>query len=270
LITYRFSEFIGILIMENQKSISKSAVATISALSVSAIVVGGGLAWMTLQNNHPIATAPSTTDYPNPVAVNPAPVSPATVDPMPIAPNPAGVTPVTPSQLPTVTTQPKIPTIAQNQENTVKIWRLDDNGKKTFLVPQDRQEPGASTANPEQRVQKSMSNLIASAGKPDGKLTTTVPVGTKLLSSRVMADGIHVDLSKEFNQVSGATSVIGRLGQVIYTATAQNPDAPVWITIEGKKLELLGDGAGIEVRQPITRQTYNQDFPINPAKSPTP
>jgi spore germination protein GerM len=255
--------------MENQKSISKSAVATISALSVSAIVVGGGLAWMTLQPNSPTANVPSTTANPNPVIVNQAPVSPATVDPMPIAPNPAGVTPVTPSQLPTVTTQPKIPTIAQNQD-TVKIWRLDDNGKKTFLVPQDRPEAGASTANPEQRVQKSMSNLIASAGKPDGKLTTTVPVGTKLLSSRVMADGIHVDLSKEFNQVSGATSVIGRLGQVIYTATAQNPDAPVWITIEGKKLELLGDGAGIEVRQPITRQTYNQDFPINPAKSPTP
>jgi spore germination protein GerM len=270
LITYRFSEFTGILIMENQKSISKSAVATISALSVSAIVVGGGLAWMTLQQNRPAANVPSPTANSNSVTVNPAaPASPATVDPMPIAPNPAGVTPVTPSQLPTVTTQPKIPAIAQNQD-TVKIWRLDDNGKKTFLVPQDRQEPGASTANPEQRVQKSMSNLIASAGKPDGKLTTTVPLGTKLLSSRVMADGIHVDLSKEFNQVSGATSVIGRLGQVIYTATAQNPDAPVWITIEGKKLELLGDGAGIEVRQPITRQTYNQDFPINPVKSPTP
>ncbi len=251
--------------MENQKSISKSLVATISALSVSAIAVGGGLAWLTLQNHQPTATAPSTTTYPHPVTVDPAQVNPATVPPMPIAPQ-VGVTPVTPSKLPTVTTQPKVPTVAQNQDG-IKIWQLDDNGKKTFLVPQDRKDPGASPANPEQRIQRSMSNLIASAGKTDGKLTSTIPVGTKLISTRVMTDGIHIDLSKEFNQVSGATSVIGRLGQVIYTATSQNPDAPVWITIEGKKLELLGDGAGIEVRQPITRQTYNQDFPINPAKS---
>jgi spore germination protein GerM len=256
--------------MENQKSISKSLVATISALSVSAIAVGGGLAWLTLQNNRPTATVPVTTTYPQPVTIDPTQVDPTTkVDPMPIAPNPTGITPVTPSQLPTVTAQPKVPTVAQNQEK-VQIWRLDDNGKKTFLTPQDGKDSIASNANPEQRVQKSMSNLLASAGKPDGKLTTTVPVGTTLLSSRVMADGIHIDLSKEFNQVSGATSVIGRLGQVIYTATAQNPDAPVWITIEGKKLELLGDGAGIEVRQPITRQTYNQDFPINPVKTTTP
>jgi spore germination protein GerM len=257
--------------MENQKSISKSVVATISALSVSAIVAGGGLAWFTLQNNRPTANVPSTTTYSNPATVDPAQVNPTeTVVPMPIAPNPTGITPVTPSQLPTVTSKPSVPAIAQNQDNTVKIWRLDDDGKKTFLVPQDTKDPETSAVKPEQRVEKSMSNLIASAGKPDGKLTTTVPVGTKLLSSKIMADGIHIDLSKEFNQVSGATSVIGRLGQVIYTATAQNPDAPVWITIEGKKLELLGDGAGIEVRQPITRQTYNQDFPINPAKLPTP
>ena len=57
--------------------------------------------------------------------------------------------------------------------------------------------------------------------------------------------------------------MIGRLGQVVYTATTENPDAPVWITVEGKKLEVLGD-VGVEIRQPITRQTYNQDFPINP------
>ncbi len=256
--------------MEEQKSISKSVVATVSALALVAIGIGGGLAWFTIQNNRPAATVPSNIPFSNPVTVNPTPISPPIVAPMPIVPNPTSVTPVTPSQLPTVITKPKTPTVAQKEENTVKIWRLDDDGKKTILVPQDLKDPEASTSNPEVRVQRSMSNLLASAGKPDGKLTSTIPVGTKLLSTRIMADGIHVDLSKEFNQVSGATSVIGRLGQVIYTATAQNPDAPVWITIEGKKLELLGDGVGVEIRQPITRQTYNQDFPINPDRSTKP
>jgi spore germination protein GerM len=256
--------------MEEQKSISKSVVATVSALALAAIGIGGGLAWFTIQNNRPDATVPSNVPFSNPVTVNSTPISPPIVAPMPIVPNQTGVVPVTPSQLPTVIAKPTTPTIAQKDDGTVKIWRLDDDGKKTFLVPQDRKDPEASTSNPEIRVQKSMSNLLASAGKPDGKLTSTIPVGTKLLSTRIMADGIHVDLSKEFNQVSGATSVIGRLGQVIYTATAQNPDAPVWITIEGKKLELLGDGVGVEIRQPITRQTYNQDFPINPDRSTKP
>ena len=255
--------------MEDRKSISKSAVATISALTVSAVAIGSGLAWFTLQNKPPVATTPTTSSNPNSVAVDSAQLTPPTVAPVPIVPNPPGVTPVTPSQLPTVITKPTNPNIAQNQDGTVKIWRLDDNGKKTFLVPQDRKDPEPKTSNPEVRVQRSMSTLLASAGKPDGKLTSTIPVGTKLLSSKILADGIHIDLSKEFTKGFGATSMIGRLGQVVYTATAQNPDAAVWITVEGKKLEVLGD-VGAEIRQPITRQSYNQDYPINPDRSTKP
>ena len=255
--------------MEDRKSISKSAVATISALTLSAVAIGSGLAWFTLQNTPPVATTPNPNSNPNPITVDPAQVSPPTVAPVPIVPNPTTTPPVTPSQLPTVNTKPTAPIIAQNQGNTVKIWRLDDNGKKTFLVPQDRKDPEPNTSNPEVRVQRSMSTLLASAGKPDGKLTSTIPVGTKLLSSKILADGIHIDLSKEFTQGFGATSMIGRIGQVVYTATTQNPDAPVWITVEGKKLEVLGD-VGAEIRQPITRQTYNQDYPINPDRSTKP
>lgn len=248
--------------MEEPKSISKSVVATISALAVSATALGGGLAWFTIQNNRPQATVPTKIDYTPPVVINPQ-VSPPAVVPMPIVPSPSVVVPTTPAQLPTVDTQTKPPAskIVQNQE-TIKIWRLDDDGKKTVLVPQESKDPGSATSDPQVRIERSMSSLLASAGKPDGQLTSTIPVGTKLLSTKIMADGIHIDLSKEFTEGFGATSMMGRLGQVVYTATSQNPDAPVWITVEGKKLEVLGD-VGVEIRQPITRQTYNQDFPID-------
>jgi spore germination protein GerM len=259
--------------MEDQKSISKSVVAKISALALAATAIGGGLALLTIQNNRPQANTPTTIiGSPNPITVDPAQVSPQTAAPMPIAPNPTAVVPPI-SKVPTVgqtTPKPTTPsTVTQKQESTVEIWRLDDDGKKTILVPQDRQDPQPTTTNPETRLNRSISTLLASAGKPDGKLTSTIPVGTKLLSAKVLADGIHVDLSKEFTQGFGATSMIGRLGQVVYTATAQNPDAPVWITVEGQKLEVLGD-VGVEVRQPITRQTYGQDFPINPGAATTP
>jgi spore germination protein GerM len=253
--------------MEEQKSISKSVVASISALAVAATVAGGGIAWFTIHNDRPQTNKPSTVTSPPAATVDPARVDPPKVTPMPIAPSSTAVVPNIPAtptlSTGTKTTKTTTPSIAQTNENNVKIWRLDDDGKKTFLVAQERKDPETTTSNPETRVQRSMSTLLASAGKPDGKLTSTIPIGTKLLSAKIQADGIHVDLSKEFTKGFGATSMIGRLGQVVYTATAQNPDAPVWITVEGKKLETLGD-VGVEIRQPITRQTYDQDFPINP------
>jgi spore germination protein GerM len=259
--------------MEEQKSISKNVVATISALAVSATVAGGGIAWLTMQNRQPQANTPSNISSPTTVTVDPAPSDQQAATPMPAVPDATTVVPsTTVPATPTVgqkTTKPTTPTVAQNQERTVNVWRIDDDGKKTFLVPEDRKIAASASTDPETRVNQSLSSLLASAGKPDGKLTTTIPVGTKLLSAKVLADGIHIDLSKEFTQSAGATSTIGRLGQVVYTATSQNPDAPVWITVEGKKLEVLGE-AGVEIRQPITRQTYNQDFPINPGTTKNP
>jgi spore germination protein GerM len=260
--------------MEEQKSVSKSVVATISALAAVAVVAGGGLAWLMSQQNNQTASNQPSQIVPS-GTVNTAPtttVSPPSVAPLPTIVNPqVGTNPTTSNPLPTVAgtkPQPSIPNIAQNNE-TVKIWRLDDDGKKTFLVPQERQVPQENSKDPDVLVKRPLSSLLASAGKPDGKLTSTIPVGTKLLSANVKPDGIHIDLSKEFTKGFGATSMIGRLGQVIYTATSQNPDAPVWISVEGKPLETLGD-VGAEIRQPITRQQYDQDFPINPSKSTAP
>ncbi len=255
--------------MENQKSVSKSVVTTtISALAVVATLTGSGVAWFMTQNsNQPSATKSSTVVSSG--ALNPTQVNPPVVEPLPATTNPPidNNSPITPTPLPTVTgtnRQPSAPNVAQNG-NTVKVWRLDDNGKKTFLVAQERQAAQAGSQDPDAAVKRPLTSLLASAGKPDGKLTSTIPVGTKLLSAKVQPDGIHIDLSKEFIQNAGATSTIGRLGQVIYTATAQNPNAPVWISVEGKPLEVLGD-VGVEIRQPITRKTYDQDFPINPGK----
>lgn len=259
--------------MEHQKSISKNVVATISAVTLAATAIGGGLAWLTISNsNRPVVTTPSKIPVTTPVALDPAKVNPQPATQIPTVPETTVTTPQTSSTTPTVgqtTTKTTTPSTIAQKDSTVKIWRLDDDGKKTILVPQEKQAAQTSETTPEAGVTRSISTLLAASGKPDGKLTSTIPVGTKLLSTKVLADGIHIDLSREFTQGFGATSMIGRLGQLVYTATAENPSAPVWITVEGKKLEVLGD-VGVEIRQPITRQTYDQDFPINPASSTTP
>lgn len=99
------------------------------------------------------------------------------------------------------------------------------------------------------------------AGPTEKEDTTTIPKGTQLLSIRVSANGIYLNLSQEFTSGGGTTSMIGRLAQVLYTATSLNPSEPVWLSVEGKPLEVLG-GEGIMVDQPLTRKAAASWFPL--------
>ena len=74
---------------------------------------------------------------------------------------------------------------------------------------------------------------------------------------------VYVDLSPEFTQGGGSASMIGRLGQVVYTATTLNPNSQVWLSVGGKLLTVLG-GEGLEIPQPITRPIFDQEFLATP------
>jgi len=113
--------------------------------------------------------------------------------------------------------------------------------------------------SPADALQVAFSNLMS--GPDSAGVATGIPEQTELLALSVEEDGVHVDLSEDFTFGGGSASMIGRLAQVVYTATTLDPDAPVWLSIKGEPLEVLG-GEGLLVRQPITRTDLETDFGV--------
>jgi spore germination protein GerM len=147
--------------------------------------------------------------------------------------------------------------VTQTVERTLPLYWVSGSGEAVKLV--SSVTPITSTGSSSNAVlQEAIKTLLA--GPPSGS-TSAIPASTTLRSLTVKNDGIHVDLSKEFTTGGGSTSMTARLGQVIYTATALDPQVPVWLSIEGKPLETLG-GEGLMVNQPITRSQFEKDFSL--------
>jgi spore germination protein GerM len=205
-----------------------------------AFVVAGGAAWLTwnFSNSTPQGTPTNTPS----VAQTFPPATPLTTPP-----TTQTAPPLSPS-----------PPIAQ----TAQVYWVKSVGDKTEFVA----IPVQLTINNKATTQQSdaSANVTAAlqqllAGPTDPDVNTTIPDGTQLRSVKIEADGVHVDLSREFTTGGGSESMKGRLGQVIFTATGLKPEQPVWIAVEGKPLEVLG-GEGLVIEQPLTRSSFQRDY----------
>jgi spore germination protein GerM len=154
------------------------------------------------------------------------------------------------------TPAPKPPTTPVAKLTGQIYWLQDRAGQLDFVV-----EPIqiAANASANEQVATLVTALLAKSGDPEQNAFTTIPPGTTLLAASVQSDGIHLDLSSGFGTGGGSASMVGRLGQVIYTASSLDPTLPVWIDVQGKPLVLLG-GEGLEVSQPMTRTDFDQSF----------
>ncbi len=93
----------------------------------------------------------------------------------------------------------------------------------------------------------------------DGEASTAIPTGTELLSLKVEGDDVYIDLSGRFTEGGGTSSMAARMGQVIYTTNTVQPDAQIWLSVDGELLDMIG-GEGLIVDQPLTEERFARDF----------
>jgi spore germination protein GerM len=163
-----------------------------------------------------------------------------------------------------ITTSSTTPSIRANsrQAQPQVYWLRSDRNKLTLVAKSLPADTDNTSSSSQQALTTAMQKLLAA--QPTDNLSSTIPQGTKLRSLAVRADGVHVDLSREFRSGGGSTSIIYRVAQVIYTASSLDPDAKIFVSIEGEPIDEkhpLG-GEGLTLRQPITRDRFTEDFSI--------
>lgn len=193
----------------------------IAAAAAVVLAAGGGTAWWTWNT---LTSVPTQTDT------------------VPITPGDPVQEPVT--QVPVA-------------ETDARMYLLEVTGTSFELVPAPIQVEAAR--DPEVVLTAAFSQLLTTPNEDIG--FSEIPAETTLRDLRVQPDGVYVDLSATFDQGGGSASMMGRLGQVVYTATSLDPDGVVWISVGGEPLEYLG-GEGLIVDQPMTRDLFEQNFPL--------
>jgi hypothetical protein len=168
---------------------------------------------------------------------------------------PPPLNPLPPQNVPPISPVQPIPI----PEHRVKINKVQVTDQGIEVVPSDLPVK-KTTKTAEENLQAAFGEMLNSktaAKDLKGKTSSAIPLGTKLLGLKADKNGIRIDLSEEFSKSGGAASLHSRLAQVIYTATALDPAAKVWLSVNGEELKELG---GLELDQPITRTSLKKDF----------
>ena len=158
--------------------------------------------------------------------------------------------------LPTFIKSPEVEEV-QPAKFSPQMYQLKIVDRRIQLTPKTIYTTATS---PELALTKALEKLLvqSSTFAP----TTTIPAHTRLLNLDIAQDGVYVDLSQEFTRGGGSSSMIYRVAQIIYTATSIDPQAAVFLSVEGKPLNdnyPLG-GEGLTLDYPMTRQQFDREF----------
>lgn len=118
-----------------------------------------------------------------------------------------------------------------------------------YLVPASRGE--------ESDLRGALASLLAgpTADETAMGLSSAIPSGTSLIGVDVAGGIAKIDLTREFETGGGSLSMMGRVAQVVYTATRFESVDAVRFFLEGEPLDVLG-GEGLIIDQPQTRDDW--------------
>lgn len=171
--------------------------------------------------------------------------------------DPSNPTPTQPQEPPTTGSSAGERPIAAASE--VEIYGLAPTETSFDLIA--KAMPVESGTTEREAIDGALTALLAE--KSDAaEFVSTIPDGTKLLGVEIESDGnIRVDLSGEFASGGGSASMIGRVAQVLYTATSLDPEAGVWFELDGEPMESIG-GEGLVLDGPLTRADFQSEFEL--------
>ncbi len=150
------------------------------------------------------------------------------------------------------------PSPATNDKKATVYW-LEPSGTSLNLVPQGIQVQ-ADINKPSEFLEAAFNSLLAGPTEGSGG-SSAIPKETKLLGIKAEGNEVRVNLSDDFQFGGGSAGMIGRVGQIVYTATALNPNAKVYLELNGEQVEVLG-GEGLELEQPLTRDNFTKNFEL--------
>ena len=162
-------------------------------------------------------------------------------------PNPQSSAPASINQ---VTQSPPAPRAVDGQ---LAVYWIESKQNKLIAVPI------AVKAKSNDEAIATVINTLIAEKPPESELYSAIPANTKVLSAVTKNKEIRLNLSKDFTKGGGSASMQGRIIQVLYTATSLEPDAKVFLSVEGKPLKYIG-GEGLEVPQPMTRKDFALEF----------
>lgn len=194
-------------------------------------------------------TVASTTTAPVPTTEPVASTAPPTTVPTETtapATDPPDSTTIAP---PTTTVPPNDPTTTAPSGVDVKVYFA--RGERLAITHADVAGPAV--------LRGALTALLAGpdADQLDDGFLTTIPAGTTLLDVNLVDGLATVDLSDEFETGGGSLSMLGRVAQVVFTATQFDNVDEVLFLMEGQPIEFLG-GEGIVLDEPQTRSSTDR------------
>ncbi len=213
-----------------------------SALGVAALVAGlvglvaacGGSVGVAGPVPTPPTVAPSAMPEASPLASPPA-ASGATASGAPTA---------DPSASPAATTTVRI-----------YLFQPDPTGGDAHLVPVTRSVPFTRAV-----ATAAVRELLAGRASEEQGLLTMIPAGSKLLSITIDGSVATVDLTGAFQSGGGSASMLGRLAQLVYTATQFPTVDAVRLRLDGQPVQSVG-GEGVIVGAGLGRTDSTGSLP---------